>query len=471
MPLVRQSKRLLKQTLTSAAQRRNTKLTPLDPTLWDLELHPGGRLSLEGLDLAELVDRWGSPLHVVHAAALRRNIAAFQSADPGHAPCEVYYSYKTNPIPAVLRLMHDLGVGAEIISEYELWLAFRLGVEPSRIVYNGPVKSDASLVEAITREIGLINANHREEIARIGAIAARLGKRPRTGVRVSTSASWSGQFGAPIGTGEALEAVGEAYRHPSLDVCALHVHFGAPLRSEGQLAQLLAETLDFAEAAERAFGLELEVLDFGGSLATPTVTPLNATEKRLNMTLLADLAPPDPESMIGIGQYVRTIRRAVDERYARKGRQPPRIFLEPGRAMTGNTQLLLTTVQAIKSAFNAAPYAILDAGINLAQSVQSEYHQVFAVTKMNAASKRSYRLAGPICSPGDVLVWACSLPELTPGDKLMIADAGAYFVPFATSFSFPQPAIVLVSDGKERLIRRAERFEDLVVLDELESSP
>src|SRR5690606_12119650 len=99
-----------------------------------------------------------------------------------------------------LRLLHAEGIGAEVISEYELWLAFRLGVEPSRVIYNGPVKSDASLQEAIRRRIRLINANHREEIGRIGALAQTLGERPVTGVRVSTSASWSGQFGAPIAT-------------------------------------------------------------------------------------------------------------------------------------------------------------------------------------------------------------------------------------------------------------------------------
>lgn len=146
-----------------------------------------GHLSLEGRDLAALTERWGSPLHGVHAEAVRRNARAFLGADDGFEPCEVYYSYKTNPIPEVLRLLHSLGVGAEVISEYELWLAFGLGVEPSRIVYNGPVKSDASLREAMMRRVRLINANHREEIERIGAIAAATGVRPVTGVRVNTS--------------------------------------------------------------------------------------------------------------------------------------------------------------------------------------------------------------------------------------------------------------------------------------------
>src|SRR5690606_17707874 len=198
--------------------------------------------------------------HVVHAEALRRNARAFLETDDGGQPCEVYYSYKTNPIGGVLRLLHDEGIGAEVISEYELWLAFRLGIDPARIVYNGPVKSDASLKEAVRRRIRLINANHREEIARIGALAQSLGQRPVVGVRISTNASWSGQFGAPIATGEALEALTEAFRHPHLDTRALHVHFGAPIRSEAQLTSLLEETLEFAETARQTLGFELELL-------------------------------------------------------------------------------------------------------------------------------------------------------------------------------------------------------------------
>lgn len=465
--LLHKSKHAVKIAVSAAARRRNERIAPLDPAHWGFEVTPHGHLRLEGRDLASLTERWGSPLHVVHAAALRRNARAFLEADDGGPPCEVYYSYKTNPIGGVLRLLHDEGIGAEVISEYELWLAFRLGIDPSRIVYNGPVKSEASLKEAMRWRIRLINANHREEIARIGALARSLGERPVVGVRISSSAGWSGQFGAPIATGEALEALAEAVRHPYLDTRALHVHFGAPIRSEEQLTSLLEETLAFAENARRTLGFELELLDLGGSLAVPTVAPLGDAEKRMNRTFLADLAPPRPEETLSISAYVRTIRRIVRDHFARQNQKAPRILLEPGRAMTGNTQFLITTVQSIKADRNTAPYAILDAGINLAQTVQSEYHQVFPVTKMRATDKQSFRLAGPICSPGDVLYWAVSLPTLEPGDQLLIADAGAYFVPFATSFSFPQPAIVLLDRGQDRLMRRAERFEDLVRLDEV----
>jgi diaminopimelate decarboxylase len=119
-----------------------------------------------------------------------------------------------------------------------------------------------------------------------------------------------------------------------------------------------------------------------------------------------------------------------------------------------------------KSVADGTSFAILDAGINLAETVRYQYHQLLPVNRYGEAPDRTYRLVGPICSPGDILYDACPLPALRPGDSLAIMDAGAYFVPFATSFSFPQPAIVMVEDGRVRRLRRAETYEDLVLLDE-----
>jgi diaminopimelate decarboxylase len=466
MPIARVAKRLVKDSLRALTRRWNERVQPLPLHHWDLVADARGRLSLEGVELAELIQRFGSPLHVVHAQALRRNIAAFCDPAPGHPPCAVYYSYKTNPIPGVLQLMHARGVGAEVISAYELWLALRLGVAPGDIIYNGPVKSDDSLRQAIAREIYLINANHREELTRISTIAHEVGKRPRVGLRVTTSGGWAGQFGCSIPSGEALEALREACSDSALDVVALHAHLGAPIRSAETARGFVHEVMEFAEQARQSFGFVPELIDFGGSLGVPTVAGLGEREKRFNMTFLGELTPPSPEAALGIRDYVRVVCDEVASCARRHGQNAPKIVLEPGRAMTGNTQLLLTSVHSVKATREPPLTAILDAGINLAQSVQSEYHQVFSATKANRERNVAYRLAGPICSPGDVLYWSYRLPQLEPGDPLVIVDAGAYFVPFATSFSFPQPAIVMVDGGRATLLRRAERFEDLVALDD-----
>jgi diaminopimelate decarboxylase len=110
----------------------------------------------------------------------------------------------------VLKLLHEQGVGAEVISPYELWLAKQLGVPAERTIYNGPAKSDDSIRDAVERRIQVINCNHREELPRVAQIARQLGVRARVALRVNTSVGWSGQFGTPIQGGEALAAYREA---------------------------------------------------------------------------------------------------------------------------------------------------------------------------------------------------------------------------------------------------------------------
>jgi diaminopimelate decarboxylase len=142
-----------------------------------------------------------------------------------------------------------------------------------------------------------------------------------------------------------------------------------------------------------------------------------------------------------------------------------RAVLEPGRALTGDAQLLLATVLAIHDD-GPIPHAILDAGINVAEPTSGEYHQLFHTRTPHAPATTSYRLVGPICTPGDVLYHHWRLPDLAPGDVVAVMDSGAYFVPFSTSFSFPRPAIVVHGESGCSIARAAETFADLVHLDE-----
>lgn len=464
--MLRQAKQLVKRALGGVVRHLRGPGDTLTPAQWGMTVTPLGHLAFEGVDLASLREAWGSPLHVVMAERLRQNVADFTAMnDGGRTRGEVYYSYKSNPVPGVLRFIHDLGIGAEVISEYELWLALRLGVPPDLIVFNGPAKSVTAVRDAVARDIQLLNVNHREEIEVVTSVARELGKRPRIGVRASTSAGWSGQFGLSINTGAAFAALKEVHDSGVLELAAIHSHVGGMIRTKDQVRGYVSEVLALADRVKNELGVELPVLDFGGSLATPTVSGISTLDRRLATAFQAALPEPVPEATVSIREYVRCTIEQVEAHYATAARPCPRIFFEPGRALTGNTQVLITSVLSLKAGESQPGWAILDAGINLAESVRSEFHHFFPATRMHEARSCRYQLAGPICSPGDVLSWSACLPALTAGDALAIMDAGAYFVPFSTSFSFPQPAIVMLDRGAVSLLRRAETFDDMIAFD------
>lgn len=467
--LVTRSKREVKQRLRAALPRHDSTQSRLTPSVWRLSSDSEKGLTLQGIALNDLVAKWGSPLHVVDAEALRDNVRRFVTVPRGAAQgCEVFYSYKTNPIPGVLSLIHELGVGAEIISHFELWLARRLGVPPERIVYNGPAKSLESIEEAVLLGVQTINVNHAEEIDRIATVAQRVAKRPRIGLRVTTGDAWSAQFGIPTAGGAALAAYAKARASNVLDVVGIHAHLGGMIHAKETLLEAVDAVLEFVWQLEHTLGMSLEVLNFGGSLATPTVYRPSTRDRRLNRALYRDLPEPAFEHSLSIQDYVATLVSRVSDQYRQRARTPPRIFVEPGRAMTGNTQMLVGSVITTKQ-HDDKRFLVLDTGINIAESVRSEYHQIFPVYGCTESRERVYTVVGPICSPSDTLYEAWRGPELAEGDTVVIMDAGAYFVPFSNSFSFPRPAVVMLDHGQVSLLRRAERFDDIVAYDRMPS--
>ena len=452
----------LKGRLKPLAARFAPRQAGLPESTWQLARDASGRLARGSLALTELVERFGSPLFVLDAQRLDANAAAFLAVPEGAAAgLETYYSYKTNPVSSCLARLHARGIGAELISEYELWLAQRLGVPGERIVLNGPARSRRAL--ELATEIGaLVQINHREEIAVVAQVARSLGKKCRVGLRVAPGGGWGGQFGEPIADGSALAAYRELCAQRELDVVALHAHLGGELSTVAQVQTLVQQVLDFDAVLRERLGLTVEIIDFGGSLACPSVSHHAELDLRLNRALGMDLPARSPGDVLAIEDYVRVVVSELEARCARDGRARPRAFCEPGRALTGNAQFLLCRVIGLKASGAGGPtHAILDAGVNIAEPMRGEYHQIFVAGPKRGA-ERAYRLVGPICTPMDTLAWSVRLPALEVGDVLCIMDAGAYFVPFSTSFSFPQPAIAMLDQGTATLARRAETFEDLV---------
>jgi diaminopimelate decarboxylase len=434
---------------------------------WGLTRGSDGRLVLGGCALEELLARFGSPLHVVDVERLEANARRFTAHPTGASrPCDVFYSYKTNPVPGVLKLLHQRGVGAEATSPYELWLAMRLGVEPEHIIYNEPAKGEASMREVIGAGVGLTNLNAVQEIAPFAAMARQLKRRPRVGLRVCLPGATGGQFGERVDDGSALRAFAVALRHPELEVIAVHAHLNSEISGAGQLRTFLQRLFAFADTLYTHLKLEVQVLDLGGNLSCPTISHRGPLARRFALATGVDVSLEQFEAL-GIDAYVREISVEADAHFAKAGRRRPRIYVEPGRAMTASTQVLLSRVAQVRGEdASGITTAVLDAGINIAEALRNERHQIFALRERAERPRRLYRLTGPTCTLGDVMAPGCELGALEAGDALAFMDAGAYCVPFSTSFSFPRPAVVAAHAGQVHLLRRAETFEDIVSLDD-----
>jgi diaminopimelate decarboxylase len=450
----------------SAIARRRSRRVDLALSRWGLEVGLQGHLARHGVDLVTLTETYGSPLVLVDGDALDRAASEAMRTSADGPAADIFYSYKTNPVPAVLAALHQCGVGAEVISPYELWLALRLGVTGERIIYNGPAKSFESLRVAVRSGAAAINANSIGDLALIRRAARAEGARANVGLRVALPTMWQGQFGFNSESTDLLDAVRQASDDPDLDLRAIHLHRGLSMRTADDFESYVREVLAFCDTLRQATGFHPTILDLGGSLTCPTVSHLSTKEYRLNRALATDLIPPDPSTAVSVGEASRLAATIVAEHATAAGLPIPRVVLEPGRALTSSSQMLLATVHDVKRD-GAIPHVVLDAGVNVAEPTSTEYHQLFSVTSPTAAHETSYRVVGPICTPADVLYNHWRLPEVEPGHVLAIMDTGAYFVPFSTSFSFPRPAIVIQRGQSIEVGRSRETFDHLVALDQL----
>jgi diaminopimelate decarboxylase len=461
-------RRIAKTSLGPLVARRRPRRVDLPVDTWGLSIGSNGTLWSGKVDLAALARREGTPLHVARADLLDRNASAALAPTRASPPAgaDIFYSYKTNPVPGVLRRLHAGGVGAEVISAYELWLAGRLGVPPRRVIYNGPAKSTESLRTAISDGVFLVNANSASEVTLIARLAADERRTVNLGIRVALPGMWGGQFGIASGSEQLAAAVQFALGEPFVELRALHFHRGLTIRDRDTLSTYVDGIVGLCDSLRGATGWHPAILDIGGSLALPTVAPIPVRQFRLNRAVGSDLLAPDVTDCVSVADASRLAVSAIGTHFTGTGLDRPAVILEPGRALTGDTQFLLTSVVDVKDDGGLA-HAVLDAGINVAEPVRSEYHQIFSVSAPSAPPTTPYRLVGPICTPADVLYNNWRLPALAPGHVLAVMDSGAYFVPFSTSFSFPKPAIVMQDGDRITTLRQRETFADLVVQDEL----
>ena len=438
----------------------------LPPELWGYAVNPEGELCLEGVRVTGLAEEFGTPLYLVHLPWLRKTHDDFIRPFRDHYPrVQLATSYKTNPLPAVLAALHAIGTHAEVISEFELWLAGRLGLKGDRIIVNGPGKTRGMIRRAVDMQVRLINLDGPGEIDPIAAEAQHAGRPQPVGVRVVTSVGWSSQFGLPIRTGDALACFERIQQNPWLVPVGVHLHIGTGLKNVEQYTRAVREVLEFGQLLKTRLGIELQTYDLGGGFGVPTVRNTDGWDTR-GVALGYPVLEAFPDDCPSPTEYAKRTAALFSE-FLPDAASPPEIVFEPGRAITSGAQSLLLRVIAVKE-IGGVRKLILDGGKNITMPLGWEAHKIFPVTGLNGTFNAPTDLFGPLCHPGDVVARHLPLPRLGVGDAVLIMDAGAYFVPNQMNFSNPRPAAVTVDAGVVRLARERESFEDIVRLDHID---
>ena len=405
-----------------------------------------GELELGGVGATELAARFGTPLVVLCEQTLREHARAFRDAAPG---ADLFFGTKALPNVAVLRVLAEEGLGADVSTLGELAFARAAGLEGDRLVVHGNNKSDEELGAAADTGATVVLDAPGEASRAAAAGVRRVLVRVTPGVEADTHASIrTGHHGSKFGLppDDALRAVGDA-REAGLDVAGLHVHVGSQLVSSTAheaAAPLLAA---FAARCRNELGWTPALVDAGGGFGVRHV-------------------PEEPE--VDVPALLQRIVAAFLDAWRSHDLPEPRLAFEPGRALTGPAGVTLYRVGVVKQGAEGLPWAAVDGGMsdNPRPQLYGARYSALLASRADEAATTDYAVAGKHCESGDVLIERARLPEVRPGDLLAVPVTGAYTLAMASNYNgVPRPAAVLVADGGARLARRRETVDDLLALE------
>jgi diaminopimelate decarboxylase len=398
-----------------------------------LELFPesaavqDGELVFGGLASSALADEFGTPLVVYCEETIRAAARAYRRAAP---EALVVYGAKAFPNVAVMRLLAEEGLGADVSTLGELHFAQAAGVPADRLVVHGNNKSDEELQAAADAGVGFLVLDSVEELERARTVGLeRLLARVTPGIEADThEAIRTGQRGSKFGMSpeEVL---------PIRDrMLGLHVHVGSQLRS----TQPARETVEWLNGFLADVGWAPDVVDLGGGLGVPT-------------------HPGEPAP--SIEEFVSTLLGEL--------LSEARVILEPGRSLVARAGVTLYRVGSVKSS-GERRWAAVDGGMSDNPRPQLYDARYWALVANRAGDEPTgmFGVAGKHCESGDVLIQAVDLAEPRRGDLLAVPATGAYTLAMASNYNaVPRPAAVLVAGGDARLIRRSETTDDLLAFE------
>lgn len=399
-----------------------------------------GQLMAEGIALADIAARFGTPCYVYSRQAIEARWQAYNEAfgDTDHLIC---YAVKANSNLAILDTLARLGSGFDIVSGGELQRVIEAGGEPEKTVFSGVGKQADEMRMALDVGIKCFNVESLGELERLNQVAAERDVKAPVSFRVNPDVDVKthpyiatglkqNKFGIPWE--QALTAYEQAASMDHIEVTGIDCHIGSQITAIDPFINALERLLDLTRQIE-AGGITLRHIDVGGGLGIP----------------YKDESPPTE------AEFVSALRQVFANRVEQ-------IIIEPGRSIVGNAGVLLTRVEYLKHTPHKN-FAIVDAAMNdlLRPSLYGAWHEILPVHEA-PAGEQAYDIVGPVCETGDFLGQGRTL-DLCEGDLLAVGSAGAYGFCMSSNYNTrPRACEVMLDKGVMHEIRKRETVADLL---------
>lgn len=395
------------------------------------------------LDFLALSNKYDTPLYVYDFDYIKDRYHELKEAFSGQKSL-INYAIKANSNLSVISHLARMGAGADCVSIGEVKRAITAGVDKYKIIFSGVGKKDEEILEALKQDILLINLESEAEMKRVESVAVSLGKEARISIRVNpnidpkthpyiSTGLHDNKFGVEIDVAKRMYIY--AKKSANLNPVGIHFHIGSQLTELEPIAEACSIVADLARTL-KALEIDIRFFDVGGGLGVVY----------------------DNETTISVKEYADMIKektRGLDVT----------LLCEPGRYMVANSGYFLTKVLYEKRN-DTKRFVVVDGAMNdlLRPSLYEAYHKIESLS--NEGEQTPADVVGPVCESGDFLGKGILLSQLKHNDLLIVHSAGAYGFSMSSNYNTRNRAAeVAVEDGKDRLIRARETFEDLIALE------
>ncbi len=416
--------------------------------------YAGSRLCCEGVAVEGLARRFGTPLYVYSERTLTGHYRALDTALDGvdHLVC---FAVKSNSNQAVLRALAKLGSGFDIVSGGDLQRVIAAGGDPRLCAFAGVGKTESEIEFALRRGVYTFNAESEPELERINRVAARLGKRAPVAVRVNpnveahthkkiTTGTYENKFGIAFERVEGVYA--RASRLKNLRLRGIQMHIGSQITEVSPFEQAVRKVLPLARRLKERHGIEFFSLGGGlGIVYKPALASGPAAWWR----------SPAARGILTPQSYAARLLPLLKPLGLR-------ILIEPGRFISGNAGILVTTVQYVKRT-GRKNFLIVDAAMNdlIRPAFYEAYHEIVPVRRKSGALVSS-DVVGPICESGDFFCQDRPVAKAAQGDYLALMSAGAYGSVMASNYNTRGLAAeVMVTGNRAALVRARQPVQDI----------
>jgi len=409
-----------------------------------------------GCNTVELAQTYGTPLYVMDEEAIRRNCRIYKNSIDAfyNGGGMILYASKALSAKFMYRIANEEGLGVDVASGGELFTALAADFPPEKIYFHGNNKTRDELAMALDNNVGRIVVDNIYELMLLDEVAAEKGVVPKILFRIKPGVEAhthefvkvggiDSKFGIPLEHGEAMEFVRRALSLSNVELVGVHAHIGSQIFDYAPFELAALKLFNFMCEARDKFGVTLTELNLGGGYG---------------------IKYTQDDNPISYDKYMEYISVAIKSAAKRLDFPLPYVLMEPGRSIVGDAGVTLYTVGGIKDIKGVRKYISVDGGMadNPRYTMYGAKYAATVANRADAPPAEVVTVAGRCCET-DTLIKDISLPEISVGDILAVHCTGAYNYALSSNYNkLPRPAMVLVSNGKHRVVVRRESYEDLI---------